>query len=224
MRALTRRDLELISQRVLRAYWRLPASKEEPDRINPDLLLTSLLGLRIDYRPLSSDGSLLGVTSFDEIDIEIEGSSEMYPLDGRTVLIDSGLQRDGACVGRRNFTVGHEGSHHILEMLFPGEYGGGVCGRSVVKYRAADADRLGAAGRDREEWQMDVLTSALLIPQLLLHRNMKRMGIPNGIPILNRLWRRDEYDAFVGMCGVMGVSKQAMACRMERLGLIGENA
>ena len=70
---------------------------------------------------------------------------------------------------------------------------------------------------------MDVLTSALLIPQLLLHRNMKSVGIPNGIPILNRLWRRDEYDAFVRMCGIMGVSKQAMAYRMERLGLIGEN-
>ena len=44
-------------------------------------------------------------------------------LDGKTILIESDLMKEGANIGRRNYTVSHESCHHILKMLFPHDYG-----------------------------------------------------------------------------------------------------
>ena len=134
MMRLSRRDLQAISDRVLKAYRRLPEAAADPARIDPDLLLTALLKLTIDYRRLSEDGRTLGFTSFDEVGIEVfDGPEDMYFLDGKTVLIEDALNADRDRVGRRNFTVMHEGSHHILNMLFPGEYKSGANARRILR-------------------------------------------------------------------------------------------
>ena len=41
--------------------------------------------------------------------------------------------------------------------------------------------------------------------------------------MLNPVWRRAEYAGFLKVCERMGVSKQALAYRMELLGLLGRN-
>ena len=107
MRYLSRANLESIAARVNRAYWRLPEAKEFPQRVDPIILLTVLLRLKLDARQLSRDGLTLGLTSFSEVDIEVFDQAELYPLDGKTVLIEKELMADGACVGRLNFTIAH---------------------------------------------------------------------------------------------------------------------
>ena len=115
MRRLSRKDLESISLRVLQAYWRIADVQETPWYIDPDLLLTSLLGLKVDYRHLSPDGLTLGVTSFEPVEIVLPGDDgeKLLSLDGKTVLIEQDLQEDRRLFGRRNFTLTHEASHHI---------------------------------------------------------------------------------------------------------------
>ena len=221
MRKLSRSDLEAISLRVLRAYWRLPEAQEMPWYVDPDVLLKSLLGLKIDYRTLSEDGLTLGITSFAEVRVELPDCApgELYCLDGKTVLIEKELQREGSNFGRRNFTLTHEASHHILNMLFPGEYSGGSKVRQAIKYRIT-APKSPIAW---EEWQMDVLSSYLLMPSTLVKSNMRLVGLPDRIDYLNPVWRKKAYDQFVSLSELMGVSKEALSYRMQRLGVLGED-
>ena len=65
MKRLTRAYIEGIAERILKAYLNLPEIKgKEIYRIDPELLLTSVLGLKIEYAHLSLDGTVLGMTSF----------------------------------------------------------------------------------------------------------------------------------------------------------------
>lgn len=221
MLCLSRNDLEAISQRVLRAYWKIPEANETPWYVDPDLLLSSLLGLKIQYRHLSDDGLTLGMTSFEKVEVELPGSAgvELLLLDGKTVLIEQDLQDNPNSFGRRNFTLSHEASHHILNLLFPGDYSGGNKARSVLRYRLTDR----TTPCNWEEWQMDVLASCILMPESLIKYDMRIVGLPDKLDYLNPKWRRQNYKKYVSLSDLMGVSKQALAYRMQRLGLLGED-
>ena len=114
MAYLSRWDIEQIAYRVAKDYASLTGQRyEDLERVVPEVLLGGLLGLRIGYERLSLDGSVLGITSFCEMEIGIfEGDREygMAKLDGNTVLIEADLQ---GCdqTGRRNFTIMHEAGH-----------------------------------------------------------------------------------------------------------------
>lgn len=120
MKVLSRNDLEDIGDRIIKEYKRLPKIAGQPfERVDIDYLVEMMLGLHIDYRCLSLDGERIGLTSSCEIGVEVFPSDPMcteeiyYMLDGKTILIDESLIRAGANVGRRNYTVSHEGCHHI---------------------------------------------------------------------------------------------------------------
>ena len=98
-------NLEAIGARVIRAYAALPGvAGQALERVDIDYLCHSLLGLQIDYRHLSKDGVKLGLTSFCQIGVEVlpeegeadYGEDQFYMLDGKTLLIESELARDGA--------------------------------------------------------------------------------------------------------------------------------
>lgn len=109
MKHLSRIDIEAIAEKIIKAYKELPEVKNKKIyRIEPELLLTRLLGLRIEYQHLSLDGSILGMTSFQEIGVEVFDETDtdtFFFLDGKTVLIEKDLQQDTAKRGRFNFTT-----------------------------------------------------------------------------------------------------------------------
>lgn len=219
MRYLSKWDLERLAIRVVSAYRKLPDAKLDPLRVDPEILLNQLLNLSIDYRHLSKNRKTLGLTAYDEIAVEVGDSNdeEFYFLDGKTVLIEEDLRDIPGKIGRLNFTKVHEGCHHILNMVFPGEYTGGMNARRVLRYRMPQADQ---KRRDWEEWQVDNLSSAILMPEQLLRSNMKRCGLSEKIDVLNRVYRRDTFLKFEELSYMMGVSKQALAIRMKYLGLL----
>ena len=213
--------MEKIAARVLRAYWKLPMAKETPWYIDPDLLLSELLGLSIQFRHLSDDGLTLGMTSYGSIDVVLPDCApgEVVCLDGKTVLIEEKLDKPDSVVGRRNFTDMHEGCHHILNMLYPGAFSRGEKDRRIIRYRLGKP----RAVQGREEWQADALTSCLLMPTDLLRRNMRLVGLPEHLDYLNPVWRKQSYEQFVSLSELMGVSKQALSYRMKKLRLLGED-
>lgn len=217
-RYLSYNDLDAIAARVFRAYSKLPEVQEAGQLlyIDPNLLLKQLLGLTIEYRHISTDGTTLGITAYDEVGVEIcDEDEDLFYFDGKTVLIEKDLQTEDQ-TGRRNFTIVHEGCHHILKMLFPKDYGSGANARRVLRYRDMRSERI------REEWQVDRLTSSILMPQELVEQAMSLVGQNGRIDMLNAVWRRKEYERFCNMCYLLGVSKQALSIRMMRLGLLGE--
>ena len=108
MKHLSRLDIEAIAEKYITAYMELPEVQDmQIYRIEPELFLERVLGLKIDYAHLSYDGSLLGMTSFVEVMVDVmtaDFEEEHILLDGSTVLVESDLRDDNKRKGRRNFT------------------------------------------------------------------------------------------------------------------------
>lgn len=218
--SLSRADIERIAGRIVTAYLKLPAVQEEPDgMIQPEILIRELLGLSVEYRTLSRNGSILGLTSCGEVLVTVyddSGHPEYFPLDGKTLLIDSGLAAEGANEGRRHFTLIHEACHQIYRMLFPNAYAHDTAERRV---HCCMAHRKPTC-RDWEEWRTDALASAILMPLDMVKDNMQVFGLGDRLRLLNRVFAPNEYDRFCKMADYMGVSKQALAIRLKQLGLL----
>lgn len=216
VKCLSKEEIDAIAARVIQEYSKLLGVMTIGHvlSIDPYIFLNSLLGLNIEYRHLSPNRDTLGLTSYDEVGVEVfDEDEEWFFLDGNTVLIESDLLSDKQ-TGRRNFTIIHEGCHHIMKMLFPDEYNNGINTRRVLRYR--DSRR----SRPYEEYQIDRLASSILMPSVLIKQTMRLAGLGKTIKMLNPVWRRQEYDKFCWMCSILGVSKQALCIRMKELGLL----
>lgn len=123
MARLSRRDLEGIASRVINDYKHLPRfAGQEVQFIDPIILACELCRYRMDYAHLSPDRTILGLTSFSNIEIEVFNENweqAVYVLDGSAFLVEAALRDDPTQRGRHNFTVLHEASHQILGRLFP---------------------------------------------------------------------------------------------------------
>ena len=212
---LSRNDLEKIATCVFNGYKRLPRFVGlQVDRVDPEILACELCGFHVDYYHLSRDKQILGMTAFRELEVEVyndSGQPFFHCLDGRSILIEADLKNDPAQCGRHNFTLAHETAHQILANLFQPNKSRIICykGRSP-RYSIHDWD----------EWQADNLASALLLPIELIYRALRRFGLEHGIGMLNRVYRPKEYTRFCDMAEYLGTSKQAMAIRLKRLGLL----
>ena len=58
------------------------------------------------------------------------------------------------------------------------------------------------------------------MPPLLIRRKMEEHGLKEKIPMLNRIYARDDYNRFCEIADSLGVSKTALCIRMKQLGLI----
>ena len=220
---LSREELEQIGLRVTAGYRRLLASAGAGAlRVDISLLVRELLGLKVEYHHLSRSGDTLGVTSFCEVGVEVfdQEGSQYAELDGRTIFVESDLLREDAVPGRRNFTLAHEGSHHILKRLFPGEYG--------VRYRRGGLrilrrDAANGTAPDWEEWQANALAAAILLPAGNVRTAMAEYGLGERMRRLNRVFDPVEYERFAAMAGYLGVSRAALSIRMTQLGLLEQN-
>lgn len=220
---LSRNDLEALASRVVRAYMKLPELQGQAIYcIDPELLCTSLLHLKVDYRRLSKRGNILGLTAFEPVNIGLPDGD--YILDGKTVLIESSLNDEGSCVGRKNFTIVHEGSHQILKMFFPNDYGSKPheARTAKVHFCKAEAPHRGRI-TDWEEWQTNTLTSAVFLPKELIEKAMWLVGLKGRIERLNSVFFREDFEKFLEMSKILGCSMQALSIRMKQFGLIGED-
>ena len=114
MKRLSRNDIEAIAEKYVKAYLELPEIKSaQVYRIEPEIMLEKVLGLNVEYMHLSYDGSILGMTSFGELGVQVfenDDEEAFFFLDGKTVLVESDLNYDNKSKGRKNFTLMHEGT------------------------------------------------------------------------------------------------------------------
>ena len=218
---LSREKIEGIAARVVDAYRRLNSQAGAEKRICPEILAQKLLGLKVEYRTLSRNGSILGMTAFENVGVRVyeDNSPGYYFLDGHTILLESSLAGEKANPGRRNFTLMHETCHQIFRMLFPAEYMPPAqcrkvccCTSSMYGYRIKPINW--------EEWRVNTLTAAILMPKDLLMEQMQMAGLGEKIRLLNRVFAPREYKAFTSVAEALGVSKSALAIRMKQLCLL----
>ena len=215
---LSRNDLERIATCVFNDYKHLPRlAGQQVGHVDPEILACGLCGLHIDHFHLSKDGLTLGMTAFKEIGVEVyddSGQPFFYYLDGRTLLIETDLKDDPTQYGRYHFTTAHKTAHQILADLHPTDR---VIQNRIIYYRGRTPQY---PIHDRGEWQADNLATALLLPIEVVHGALHRFNLEHGIDILNKVYRPKEYGQFCEMAEFLGVSKQAMAIRLKRLGLL----
>lgn len=217
---LSRDDLEVIASQIITDYQNLYRFDDYPaEWIEPQILARDLFGLTIDYYHLSDDGSILGLTSHSSVGVEVKDDDDqplIYCLDGRTILIEKTLREDETQFGRHNFTIMHEVSHQILGHLDPRLYRRTSCG---VHYCTTVMRQRGLI-TDWDEWQADTLAAALLMPENLVRSALSWVGLGNGLDMLSRVRDPEAYTHFCDAAKFLGVSKQALAIRMKRLGLL----
>lgn len=220
---LSSKDLEATAQRVFSDYCSLKGGAANIWNVDPKFLLEELLGLRIGYARLSPSLDTLGVTSFcpgDEVQIfdDPDDDEATFVFDGFTVLIESELTKDKRNRGRLNFTMVHEGCHHILNRLYPGQQDvseGPHFYKVQLRYERREIDWV--------EWQTNTLASALLMPKELIDKAMFYMNLGDRIERLNSVFEPDVYERFICVADLLGVSARALDVRMGRLGLIKED-
>lgn len=221
MPILSRKDIERISRKVLSRYLKL--SGHGMDRIDPIDFSEKMCGLHFAFADISVTGSILGLTSYSNADLTISipsgiGAVQEFHLDGNVAYIDQSLTCEGA-VGRLNFTLVHEAAHQILGMLYPEEYNPHA---QPFICRFAE-ERCPHPITDWTEWQTNVLAACLLMPRELIYRHMEELGLGKQIKLLNRVFAPKVYDLFSEMSQRLGVSKTALAIRLDSLGLIQRN-
>ena len=218
MKNLSYKDIEGIAEQVFALYKELPEIKDKPVyRVEPELLLEKLLGLKTRYFHMTLDSSVLGLTSYGDIELFFNNGLDenSYKLDGKTVLIESDLN-DDFHKGRRNFTIMHEGAHHILRIVYPTEYDTNF---PTVHYHKANQGQYKQI-TDWEEWQADTLASALLMPKEVVRDGMLLVGLPDKIPLLSKACPGGVYNKFCILAEFIGVSKKALAIRLKQLGIV----
>ena len=225
MLRISRRELEVLSRKVLKQY--LALCEAPVDRIDPVDFTEKMCGIKFSFCNLSFYNEMQGLYIHEAekygITLEVwgkDGIIESCPTDSQTVFIDERLRSDeltGVC----NFTMMHEAAHRILKATFPLDYNKPVNACSVHYYSYSQiADR---KVDDWYEWQANAFTSCLLLPRELVHKHMERVGLNGQIRLLNKIFAPKEYALFCTMADSLGVSKTALSIRLDQMGLISRN-
>lgn len=229
MKHLSRNDIEAIGKDIYTQYRQLPEirSARVICNIQPDLLIEKLLGFKIEQYHLSLMGDVLGITCTDEIGIDVyndDGAEELVFIDGKTILIEKDLSTDRTMYGKLQFTKCHEAAHLIYKMLFPNDYGCKKGEKPVPLYsRVKKTPNKKGVIEDWNEWQADVLASAILMPVELIEQGMFWLGLGGKITHLNKVFSPIVYEKFCMLAEMLGVSKQALAYRIQKLGMLENN-
>ncbi len=204
---LSYKQINDIAQGVVNRY---RALKSQPCvNVNIEELLYHLYGFKIEFFNLSKDGSILGVYSSLPVSLFVSqnGKKCFIELDGKTALIEESLLKNN--IGRKNFTIAHEGAHYILN---------DVSGKVWFLRNESDCDK---AIIDWSEWQANTLASCILMPEDSVRYLFGKFYCAEHIEKISP-FTKEYFAPFEAMADFFGVSKQALGIRLKKLGLVNE--
>ena len=197
---LSYKQINDIAQGIVNRY---RALKSHPCvNVNIEELLYHLYGFKIEFFNLSKDGSILGVYSSLPVGLSVfhNGKKCFVELDGKTALIEESLLENN--IGRKNFTVAHEGAHYILN---------DVSGKVWFLRNELDCDK---KINDWSEWQANTLASCILMPEDSVRYLFGKFYCSEFVENISP-FRKELFAPFEAMADFFGVSKQAMAIRLQ---------
>ena len=218
---LSRSDLERIGSNVINQYYMVsPRVGTMPARVDPIAVAKTVLGLETSFLPLSRDGSILGLSCFQDMTLVVEhrnGAVYEVHLTDRDIVVDISL-RDPAMSARRNFTAAHELGHHILVRLYPQYY------RSSRYCRKPLPDDDTGVHRDLDwvEWQANGLAEVILMPAETVRQCVQLFGFRPEMDSQITSGSSRNFECFCEIASFLDVSRKALAIRMKHLGLVGE--
>ena len=216
-------NIEDIADSMLREYLgALPDDVSEVRSIDIEAFASRCLGLNVAYTRLSDTGDILGLTTYADVDVELDRymDKQTITVPKNTILIDDSLvkpvARPDVNRGRRRFTISHECSHQILFRREPVE-------RQQVLLRQYSGRSYSlrelVTKEDWSEWQANALGAALLMPPVSIRLLMAKHGNRRLICYDNHFASNDKL-VLSHLCRVLDVSKTALVIRLRQLGFI----
>lgn len=243
VKKLSKKMLEKKAFEILSNYdikYLIPENKQSlflNDKVlDIEKLIEDFFDLSLDYKLLSRDGSILGITSFGKSVLPViseDNNVELIEVDRGDILIDSKLIDEGN-EGRIRFTMAHELAHWILHReLFINEYAKReknmiISNDTSEGLLTCETD----CKTDEEwiEWQADYLAGALLMPCTLFsyYFNIIRneLDIKQDYLYLDKQKcnRSNCTYAIERLSRIFGTSKLAVRVRMYKLGLLKQES
>jgi len=218
MLRLSRNDIEDIGVSILRDY-AARIVNDEHIPVDIDAFARKYLGLQIQYRSLSDNGSILGITIYKDVqvDMTLRNHNIVISATEDTILLDEQLYKPEN-KRRERFTIAHECAHHILARIE--ERQTGVSFRKAFNpgevYSFHELDSAEAWC----EWQANTLGAALLMPRLELLKMLRRGFPPYHLTMYGNRFNRWDYLKVKSLSNNFNVSMSAMTLRLKDLGFI----
>lgn len=221
---LSRKNIEDYASEVMKQY--KPECLHIPQSIDVYDFMENFMELETDYKNLSPDQSVLGLTSFSDGIYYVwnDDRTRQYPIEvkNRTVILENSLL-DSNHDGRERFTVMHECSHQILhsdcftEAVNLSNIGLLSCAKRDIE----SAKKKLVTSRDWIEWQANAMAAAMLMPAEMVKQLFYEMME------VTRKTSKHPYGLTLGldlmifdMSDVFKVSHTAMKIRLVQLCLI----
>ena len=210
---LSQHGIEAIANMALRDYARHNLSCTYLP-IDIDDFAKTYLGLRLKYTQLSSDGSILGLTTYKDVQVELTLGNRkiVIAVEEDTILLNDGLYMPQHSKLRR-FTIAHECSHQILGRIMRHD------SRKDFK-----TDRLYSCRdlKNAQAWSerlANALGAAILMPKLDLLRMLRGFN-PTKFTMYGNRFNPMDYRQIKDLSDRYEVSFTAMALRLKELGFI----
>lgn len=204
---------------------------DSPVPIPIEEIIETKYNLDIDYKNLSIDGSILGLTTFETGKLLVFDEEKLEPyyinVGSGTIIIDSRLVEDTRQYGRYRFTCGHEFAHWELhrDQFFNSSK---VKTVEVASVKCLNRDIENSLSNPKKtekdwlEWQADYLSAAILMPSPTL----RDLFIFKRSEILTK-FESSNCGSFIlsqtlikELAGHFEVSVQAMSNRLRDLNLV----
>lgn len=224
---LSQKQIEEIAAAVTRNFNEFFFGKEEDVRMaraTPiDQFAKDYLGLNVSFTRLSSDGSICGLTAYDDTEYIVEemGIRRTIPLKRNQVLLDESFLKPGQVrqlCGKRRFTLAHECAHQILFHLENDKVK--LSCRKKYAARTAYSLRELKTHEDWNKWQANVLGAAILMPQREIDRAMWYFSAGKPLVCYEGKFSYQDRLALDMTCQQLGVSNSAAIIRLRQLGYI----
>lgn len=202
------------------------------------------LHLRFDYAELSNNGSILGMTIFQDCFVPFFDSAsntvKHHSVKAGTALIDQSLIDEPGSQRRVRFTIAHECAHWILHR--PAQVAGErpslqdeaqpsndldnriICRKSTSTQKPDSSPKTAA---EWKEWQADNLASALLMPaasvRAFINDYLDRENQKDNILAIchgERMVLAKNNSMVRQMAAIFNVSEQAAEIRLKKLGFL----
>lgn len=227
--------LDTYAEEITRDF--MPDSLKKPVQFEVERFLEFYLGLQMEYKRLSYDRRILGMTIFNDGRLDViddsTGQKVKIPVNAGTVIIEPSLtlKRNTA---RRRFASVHEGSHWLRHReYFADDDNCNYNKKNDCLFVAAKEGRIDYSrcqkqrtDSDRMERQADFLSSAFLMPKLTLRMVYREFFLSNGDKARHIIRGASPADDVYAkllpeyVAKVYNVSKRAALIRMEKLNAI----
>ena len=209
-------EINRLAKGVIGKYKAYIGAEWELFKIEP-LKLAEMCGCNVRFVDFGDDADILGFTVFNEMSITVTDVNLVdltLDLNDKDIVINEALKR--GCEGRLNFTIAHELAHHIINE---------VCGANYsVKFRELPHFEkvCNRYSLDYDEYMANQLAAAILMPEEFVNTVFSKLFESDRVERIHSILDKIQFRKFCAMAALFGVSKEALAIRLQKKGMLGE--